>query len=434
MAFRFPSVKRTTILIFVIGLVLLGILVSAALYFSPSRKPAVPAELRGAAEVAGFSGIRYTLEEESKVLLDVIKSESGIEGTDNKKPLFVRSGNGKYRPVNLLALSSGADGGAFGAGFLNGWTVAGNRPQFDIVSGTSAGALISPFAFLGAKYDDDLKSIFTNSSPRKIFAWRNIVASLLDDAVADTSPLIETIKRYITRDVVNEIAGEYERGRLLVVTTTNLDSRHTVLWNMTKIASLAANGNSGAVDLFRKVLLASASIPGIFPPVMFDVEAGGKRYHEMHADGAIMSQFVVDPSWLADTGVDRLPDIIRERRLYLIRNTRREPLVMDVSRNTVDILIRSMKILVYSQGIVDLYRIYMSAKQHGVDYNLAHVPESFDLPHKEYFDQEFMRKLYAVGFSEARNGYRWKKHPWLYGGVSADGFKSDSLNQSSGYQ
>lgn len=147
-----------------------------------------------------------------------------------------------------------------------------------------------------------------------------------------------------------------------------------------------------------------------------------------------MSQFFVDPSWLADTGVDRLPDIIRERRLYLIRNTCREPPVMDVSRKTVDILIRSMKTLIYSQGIVDLYRIYMAAKQHGVDYNLAHVPESFDLPHKEYFDREYMQKLYAVGFSEARNGYRWKKHPWLDAEISADGLNSGSANQSAGYQ
>lgn len=145
-----------------------------------------------------------------------------------------------------------------------------------MVSGTSAGALIAPFAFLGAKYDGDLKSIFTDSAPEKIFALRNIATSLLGDAFADTSPLSEAIRRYITQDIVNEIAGEHERGRMLVVTTTNLDSRRAVLWNMTRIASLAANGNAGALDLFQNILLASAAIPGVFPPVMFDVEAGGQ--------------------------------------------------------------------------------------------------------------------------------------------------------------
>lgn len=424
---RINSAKKMALFVVLPGLYLFCLLFLISLYPSPSRQAAVPEELRAKAEVIGFPGVRHTLESESLILLDLFESEVGIEGT-GKQGLSLM-GTEKYQPVNMLALSSGSDGGAYGAGFLSGWTVAGNRPQFDVVSGVSTGALIAPFAFLGSEYDGTLETVYTNSYSGKIFAWRNIVASLFDDAVADTSPLRDTIDRYITRELLNKIADQYKNGRLLVVTTTNLDSRRTVVWNMTKIASFAAGGNRTALGLFRKVLLASASIPGVFPPVMFTVEAGGKRYEEMHADGGIITQMFVYPPWLVESGISELSDIVRERRLYLIRNARHEPRAMDVSRKTVDILARAMRILIFSRGVTDLYRIYLTAKQHGVEYNLAYVPESFDAHHDGYFDQEYMRRLYAFGFNEAKNGYRWHKHPWLHGAMPSDGVVDDRVER-----
>ena len=105
-------------------------------------------------------------------------------------------------PVSFLALSGGGDDGAFGAGLLCGWTVAGNRPEFKLVTGVSAGALIAPFAFLGPKYDTVLKKLFTNFSSKDIVERRSLLAAVFDDALADNKPLWRLLEKKITADLL----------------------------------------------------------------------------------------------------------------------------------------------------------------------------------------------------------------------------------------
>ena len=72
---------------------------------------------------------------------------------------------------------------------------------------------------------------------------------------------------------------------------------------------------------------------------------------------------------------------------------------------------RAIASLIHSQGIGDTYRIYATAQRDGVDFNLTFIPSSFNFPHKEEFETEYMRKLYDVGYEQGRNGVPWAKTP-----------------------
>jgi predicted acylesterase/phospholipase RssA len=157
--------------------------------------------------------------------------------------------------------TGGGDAGAFGAGLLVGWTAHGTRPEFKIVTGVSTGALIAPFAYLGPRYDDVLRQVYTSIGPKDVYEARTILAALTSDGLADNRPLWHLIAKYVTADFLAEIAQEYEKGRFLLIGTTNIDARCGVVWNMGAIAS---SKDPRAVELFRNIMLASAAIPGPF--------------------------------------------------------------------------------------------------------------------------------------------------------------------------
>ncbi|MGH8608631.1 MAG: patatin family protein, partial [Gammaproteobacteria bacterium] len=189
---------------------------------------------------------------------------------------------------------------------------------------------------------------------------------------------------------------------------TDLDARQAVIWNMGKIA---ASGHPEALELFHKIMLASAAIPGTFPPVMIDVEADGKRYQEMHVDGGAMAQVFLYPPSIKVSDVSKREGIVRQRHLYVIRNARLDPDWAEVERRTLTIAGRAISSLIQTQGIGDLYKIYALAQRDGIDYNLAYIPKTFDAPHKEAFDTEYMRKLFQTGYDLAVKGYSWEKTP-----------------------
>ncbi len=210
-----------------------------------------------------------------------------------------------------LAMSGGGSDGAYAAGLLTGMTQAGTRPEFAVVTGASIGALIAPYAFLGARYDEELRQQFTTITAGDIFEDRPTTDSLMD-----SWPLKRTIEKRVTPQLLKDIAAEHARGRRLLVVTTNLDAGRPMVWNM---GAIAARGDDKALQLFRSVLLASASIPGIFPPVLITAESHGKEVQELHNDGTITAPFYVAPtSVLAGTGTVHLPT----KQLYVIANAK----------------------------------------------------------------------------------------------------------------
>lgn len=312
------------------------------------------------------------------------------------------------KPHNYLAISGGGSGGAFTAGFLKGWSEQGTRPEFTAVTGVSTGALISPFAFLGAEYDHILEELYTGMSTDDILTKRNLLVGLTSDAFADTDPLFQLIQKYFTPEIRDRVAAEYRRGRRLSIGTTNLDAGRPVIWNITRIA---ATDHPQALELIHKIILASASIPVAFPPVLIDVEADGQKFDEIHVDGGGASQVFLYP-----LGIDwrRVEDKLNVRgtpNVYLLRNARLAPNWTTVVPKVTKIAERTIGSLIRTQGIGDMYRVYLGAKRDGLDYHLAYIPSDFDEEEKETFDRNYMIKLFEVGYLQGKRRDAWAKFP-----------------------
>lgn len=371
---------------------------------TPSRLGAVPATATAVESLAGAGHVRFLVARDTSDFADEAwqsfkKEQAWLAASGHKGPL---------PPVYFLAISGGGDSGAFSAGLLNGWTAAGTRPEFRAVTGVSTGALIAPFAFLGPSYDHVLTTVYTESSSQDIFKRRNLISAFFGDALSDTTPLYRLVSRYVDQPLLDAIAAEYAKGRVLLIGTANLDTQEPVIWNMTAIA---ASKDPHAIELFRKIMVASAAIPGVFPPVMFDVTVDGVHYQEMHVDGGTMTQvFMYPPTFRLAEETARM-GVTRERKIYIIRNARLDADWASVQRRTLPIATRAISSLMQSQGVGDLYRIYATTQRDGIDYNLAFIPRTFNVPHVKDFDPAFMRPLYQTGYDMARAGYPWQKEP-----------------------
>lgn len=317
-------------------------------------------------------------------------------------------------PTYFLVNSGGGDDGAFGAGLLAGWSEHGGRPEFDVVTGVSTGALSAPFAFLGRDYDPQLKEIYTNTAADQVFERRTIFAAVADDAMTSSTPLREMISRYVDDDFIARIAAEYQKGRLLFIMTTNLDQGRPVIWN---IGAIASSQNPEARKLIVDVLLASASIPAIFPPVMIDITFDGQKYQEMHVDGGTVAQaFLYPPSFSLRRAAQAKPRSVnlpanRKRVAYIIRNGRFVRSDVNVKLQTIAIAKEALATMTTSSGVNDTYRMFLTARRDGVDFNLASIGDDFDVPYRGPFDKGYMQSLFYYGYQQGRTGYRWQTTP-----------------------
>jgi predicted acylesterase/phospholipase RssA len=316
--------------------------------------------------------------------------------------------HGKLPTAYFLAISGGGDDGAFGAGLLNGWSARGDRPEFGLVTGVSTGALSAPFAYLGAEYDAKLKQVYTDTSAGDIFNKRSLIAAVANDAMTDTTPLRNVIASFVDDAMIQRIAEEYAKGRLLLIMTTNLDQGRSVIWN---IGAIAASQFPGKQDLIIDILRASAAIPGLFPPVMLDVSIDGRRYQEMHVDGGAVAQaFLYPPTLNLKANSDRY-GIQRKRVAYIIRNGRLFRPEEDVKRQTLSIATQAISTMTATSGVNDTYRMFVTTKRDGVGFNLAYIDSGFTVPYKGPFDQGYMRSLFEYGYEKGKAGYRWHKTP-----------------------
>ncbi|MGN6461160.1 MAG: patatin-like phospholipase family protein [Pseudolabrys sp.] len=360
------------------------------------RRDAVPAAATSDAIVFGIPDARYYLDPSGLQAL-AREAEASVHREAAADPRSMQ------KPLSVLALSGGGDNGAFGAGVLVGWTAHGDRPNFKLVTGVSTGALIAPFAFLGSDYDPVLRDIYTKIDAHDVFEKRSLLAVVADDAFADSAPLARTIAGHLTDEVIRQIAAEYRRGRLLLIATTNLDVGRPVIWNL---GAIAASSHPRTRELMTKILLASSSVPGLFPPVLFDAVADGRSYQEMHVDGGTVAQTFLYPPGLRSRHK-------RERaiRAYIIRNGFLGVPWQQVPRDTIHVAGRAVSTLIAANGVDDLYRIANIAKRDGIDFNLAYIRSDFDKPDTDPFDRVYMNALFDYGFEQARRGYRWEKAP-----------------------
>lgn len=381
---------------------------------------ALMAGLTGCATLERLPAVSYAQAQKTNIL-DIPEARFYAGDTNRilnvAQKAYQRRNQHTKSPVRtFLAISGGGDDGAFGAGLLIGWSARGDRPEFDVVTGVSTGSLSAPFAFLGRKYDADLKEIYTETTASKVFEKRPpMLAAIASDAVADTAPLRQMIANRVDSALVHRIAEEYAKGRMLFILTTNLDQGRPVIWN---IGAIASSSDPKARDLIIDVLLASASIPAFFPPVMIDVTVDGERHQEMHVDGGTVAQaFLYPPSISlrmasARIGVDEKTLRASRRRVaYIIRNGRFSRAEESVKLQTIEIAKEALSTMIASSGVNDTYRMYLISRRDGVDFNLASIGDDFTVPYKGPFDQDYMQSLFAYAYEKGRAGYRWQKAP-----------------------
>ena len=295
-----------------------------------------------------------------------------------------------------LILSTGGEEGAYGAGFLNGWSQSGKRPEFAAITGVSTGALMATYVFAGQKYDEELHQRYTSISASDIFE----VAST-PESLTDTWPLADLIKKGVTPEILAAIAAEHQKGRRLFVVTTNLDAGKSVVWNM---GAIAVHGGEPALNLYRQILLASAAVPGVFPPVYITAEANGRQFQEMHGDGGINGPLFFAPvPYLVPGSPKKLPG----NAYYVIVNGKLSGEFYLPQRNTAAILGRSITLALKAGGRLQLVLASMAAKQTGVPFNLTYVEDSFAPIGQGLFDPAYMKALYENGVAQGRSDHRF---------------------------
>ncbi|MBV1760004.1 patatin-like phospholipase family protein [Hoeflea sp.] len=344
------------------------------------------------AQVEGFSDIRFW-------------GDGSADERASSGPIF-QSPAGAGR-ISYLAISGGGSGGAFGAGFLTGWSEAGTRPEFDVVSGVSTGALISPFAFLGSSHDPVLVELYTSGIAETLVRPRPILA-VLGAGLSDPTALQRLVAHYANEDMLRKIAAEHLKGRRLFVATTNLDAQRTVIWDM---GAIAASGDTEALTLFRDVLIASASIPAVFPPVMIDVTVNGRRFQEMHSDGGATTQLFTAPeSFLAST--DLAPPIRPGRvDLYILLNNMLDPEFEVVRPSTLAIAGRAYSTLVKTHARATVNATYTLTRRAGISFNLTYLDQAVPYDIRDPFNTDYMRRLFKIGREKALSTNGWRKRP-----------------------
>jgi len=305
------------------------------------------------------------------------------------------------RPLSILALSSGGASGAFGAGALAGLTTSGTRPEFTVVTGVSSGALVAPFAFLGPSWDDKMTEIFTTGETDGLLQSRGLGA-VFGSSVYSGEPLRRLIERYADDAMIAAIAAEAARGRLLLVATTDFNSGESVIWDL---GSIALHGDKHAKPMIQTLLLASASVPGMLPPVTVTVRSQGKMRAETHVDGGVTMPFFIVPApqdlpqEAAGAPQSTMVRVIIDGPL---RNLPRR-----THANAFSIFSRSL-----SAGLSHITRAQLEStvdavRQRGISLEYAAIPASYPLRGAFDFGPDAQRSLFEFAASCAAADRFW---------------------------
>jgi patatin-like phospholipase/acyl hydrolase len=314
---------------------------------------------------------------------------------------FRRAQESRGRATVMLSLSGGGANGAYGAGVLYGWSERGDRPVFDVVTGISTGALAAPFAFLGRQYDETLRFAYTGGRSTGLLSFEGIFA-LFRNSFYSAKPLERLVDGFIDDGVIRAVAAESAKGRRLLVATANLDTQDLVLWDM---GAIARTGGPAAARLFRKILIASASIPGIFPPVMIDVAAGAARFSEMHVDGSTITSFFAVPEamLLSAEPLAGTP----KAKLYVLLNGKFENEFAVTPRSTLPILERSYDTASKANTRIAVAAIAAFGRANGLDLALSYIPPGVAAAPLN-FDQKHMQALFELGRRQTADGMAWR--------------------------
>jgi hypothetical protein len=367
---------------------LLAALSVAACATAP-RKPAPPSRV-GPAAPTGFPATVRSIGSDRRFFVEHME--------ELRQRVKAARGSG---PINILALSGGGAGGAYGAGALAGLSRRGERPQFAVVTGVSTGALIAPFAFLGPAWDAQLKDAFASARTEHLLRSRGI-AALFRPGVYQGKPLIELVDHYVTDELIQQSARESAKGRMLLVATTDLDKEETVIWDMGAIAS---HGGEAARTLFRDVLVASASIPGLFPPVLIHVSDSQHSYDEMHVDGGTSVPFFF--TWEIAQILNFPAEDLKGANLYVIINGQLGTTPQTTAEKTIPIMKRSFSTELMHAMRTTLELSVEFARLYGMNLQFSRIPPNYPFQGPLNFQPRAMQALFEYAAGCAANGKFW---------------------------
>ncbi|WP_235988652.1 patatin-like phospholipase family protein [Pseudorhizobium endolithicum] len=328
---------------------------------------------------------------------------------DDPRPF--QSGDDPWRPVTskaqpaMLAMSGGGAGGAFSVGILSAWSELGTRPKFDVVTGVSTGALIAPLAFLGPAYDQRLRELYLSDHARDLvdLDWRGF--GIFSPSLLRGDALRRMVAENITDDILRRIALEHRAGRRLLVMTTNLDTQRAVVWN---IGAMADSGSQHALALVRQVLVASASVPGILPPVSIKAVVDGKEIEELHSDGGSSAQFFTLPEQLIIAprakGKEKL-------HIYVIINNALIPEFAMSPERAFPIMARAYAILLKTHTRQGLMALYNFAQHSDVDLDIASIDAQVPYSMTDPLNHHYMTSVYLIGYRRTVANRLWVKRP-----------------------
>ncbi|QDU22693.1 patatin-like phospholipase family protein [Urbifossiella limnaea] len=308
------------------------------------------------------------------------------------------------RPYNFLALSGGGFYSAFGVGVLTGWTESGTRPEFDAVTGISSGALIATFAFLGPRYDAPLYEAMVGVERKDLLGHRIPPAHLFAPSLFNNRRFRQRIDKYITTEVVAEVAAAHAAGRRLYVGTTDVDRRKLVIWDM---GAIATRGTPEALELYRTVLTASASVPLAFPPVRIPVEVDGHCYDELHVDGAASDEVIFRRVMVEELNrANGLPGSVAPAGsvLYVLNNGKVYAEPSCVPRRVFPLVSASFASVRYGKSRDELFRVYLNCLETGVLFRSTALPQDVPVDGAGPLgvSNESQRRFYQAGVEEGR--------------------------------
>ena len=369
-----------------------------------TRRDPPPVDLVESAVVPGYEHVRVWGDEVSPSFLE------GLARKDEDVRAAAEAGRSPASLVkaDFLAISGGGDQGAFAAGVLSGWAKRGNRPDFEAVTGVSAGALAAPFAFIGSGCDSVLRDVYTRYGARDLYKSRGL-RGYFADAFENNAPMQQMVESYATDRFLDQIAEGYRDGRRLFILTTNLDAQRPVVWDL---SAVAASARLDRREMFAKILLASSAVPGIFPPVYFPIiTSNGSAHTEMHVDGGVTAQLIfVPPEAKVIEIEDRIFPKRRQRNLYVIRNSKIAPEFTYNTPRSLPIIARAFRTMVKYQVIADLARLYKFAQSNNTMFYYCAVPASLGMKARRPFDKKLAQELFASGEHVGSQGL-WSSVP-----------------------
>lgn len=361
-----------------------------------TRTPYTIDELVGAS-VDGQYGLRFFPDRNPD-----LQSALGWSDAQGGKP--PNPGKGRF---DILALSSGGPDGAYGAGIMKGLTSSGNRPNYEIVTGVSTGALIAPFAFIGSQGDAKLEEIYTNGEIGKVIGRPNVFAAVSGPALYPASGIDRLIAKYMDEQLLAKIATEHDRGRRLLVATANIDANQLTVWNMGAIAKI---GGGRGLDMFREILRGAIAIPGALAPVEINTSIGDRNITELHGDAGVLSYYYAEPG-LVPSGFVKPGKNRARSRIDIILHNQIEAPPANVEARSLKLAARSVSALTRSSMRLLLDSTVFETKAAGVEIRYTAIPFDWETVSSLGFDAAYMRKTFDLGYRRAQGEALWQTGP-----------------------